>query len=354
MRGPRIASIAIRTALALGGAATVGFVAVVLSGLEPLATGGAIVEGAVGSKFALKQTFLQALPVTLTALGVGIAFRAGLFNLGGQGQIYVGALAAVCVVLYVGGLPGVLLAVLALIAAALAGALWGGLAGVLRARLNLSEIITTIMLNFVAFWVVSYLVRGPMKDPDGGGYPYTPEVPGAVSLPILGGLLPLGVLLLLAATLVLWLLLERTAAGLRIKGVGENVAASRFAAVPVTRTVALTMAIAGATGGLAGAVSLLGDQHRLSDFFAANWGFDAVAVALIGRGSPVGTLIAGLGVGALSSGVQSAAATSGVPATVAQIMVGAAVLFVILANADVVAHHLRRLRAREALRERPA
>lgn len=339
----RLPGLAIRTALAIAGAAAVGAVALSVAGLPLGSTFVAILQGAVGSDFAIRQWLTEAVPITLTALGVSIAFRAGLFNLGGEGQIYMGALGAVVVALLLGSLPGPLLIVIALLVGALAGAAWGAIAGVLRARLGLSEIITTIMLNFVAFWIVSYLVRGPIQDPSGGGYPYTKEVAAGAQLGSVGGLVPVGALIMVAFAALAWILLERTGAGMRIKHCGLSEAASRFAGVRIERVMLLAMTLAGALAGLGGGASLLGNQHRLSDFFSPNWGYDAVAIALIGRGSAPGTLAAGLFIAGVTSGINEAQATAQVPSAVAQILLGTIVLFLIIANADVAMRRARRI-----------
>jgi ABC-type uncharacterized transport system permease subunit len=331
-----------RIAFAVAGTLLVGLVAILSAGLDPVTTLDAIIQGAFGSDFGIRRTLTEAAPITLTALGVAVAFRGGLFNLGGEGQIYVGALGAVLVALTFEGWPAPLLIPACLLAGIAFGLIWGGIAGVLRARLRLSEIITTIMLNFIAFWIVSYLVRGPMKDPGGSGYPQSREIGEAAQLPALGNMVPLGALLMVLAAVFVWVLLERTNTGIRIKGTGESPSATRFAGVSIARVTVLTMAIAGALGGLAGAVSLQGDQEKISDFFSPGWGFDAVAVALIGRGTAAGTLAAGLAVGALRSGIQSAEGTADVPVAIAQILLGAAVLFVIIANSEGATKMLQR------------
>ncbi len=294
-----------------------------------------ILRQSLGSPFAIKNSLIEAVPITLVGLGVAVAFRAGIFNLGGEGQIYMGALAAIGVALGFSGLPGPLLICLTLIAGIIGGALWGGVAGALRSRLGLSEIITTIMLNFIAFWIVSYLVRGPIQDPNSAGYPYTAEIPGRSQLPIVGDLIPTGFLIAVIASAVAWVLLERTKTGIGIKSLGSGEAAGRFAGFRVEMVGFGVMLIAGAMSGLAGAVALLGGgDGRLSDFFSPGWGFIGVMTALIGRGSPIGTLLAGLFVGFLTNGISGAQGTAGVPNSVAQMLLGLFVLFLIISNTD--------------------
>lgn len=360
LRDSGVRALAIRTALALLGAMVVGGIAIALAGLDPLSSFQAILDNAVGSKFAIQHSLLQALPLTLCALGVAVAYRAGLFNLGGEGQILMGALGAVGIALLFPDAPGVVMLPAALLCGMVAGCLWGGIAGALRARLGLSELIVTIMLNFVAFWIVSYLIRHPLQDPGGAGYPQTAKIAESFRLETIGGVLPAGVIVLALAVAAVWLLLERSRAGLELKDIGEGESAARFAGVRVERRLLLAMALAGMLGGLGGAVELTGNQYRLSDFFTPGWGYAAIAIALIGRGSAFGTLGAGLLIGALRSGIDGAQGAAGIPESVAEIVQGTAVLFLIVANADVVVNAMKKgLRrparpTRRGLDEQPA
>lgn len=335
------AMLMLRTVAALLAAAVVGGIFLLFDGVDLAFAFEEIVKQSVGSSFAVKNSLIEAVPITLVGLGVAIAFRAGIFNLGGEGQIYMGALAAVLVVLGLSGLPAPLLILLGLVAGMIGGGLWGGIAGGLRSRLGLSEIITTIMLNFIAFWIVSYLVRGPIQDPEGAGYPYTEEIPAKAELPVIGGMIPLGAVLLLVAAVAVWVLLERTRMGIAIKSLGSGEAAGRFAGLKVERTGFSVLLIAGVLGGLAGAASLLGSEGRLSDFFSPGWGFIGVMTALIGRGTAIGTLVAGLMIGFLNSGISGAQSAAGIPTATAQILLGVFVLFLIIVNTDVVVRYLR-------------
>lgn len=348
VRDNDVRALLFRTALALLGAMVVGGIAIALAGLDPISSYQAIADNAVGSKFAIQHSLLQALPLTLTALGVAIAYRAGLFNLGGEGQILMGALGAVGMALLFPDAPGVIMLPVALLAGMVAGCVWGGISGVLRARLGLSELIVTIMLNFVAFWIVSYLIRHPLKDPGGAGYPQTERIAEAFRLGTIGGVLPAGVIVLALAVAAVWFLLERSRAGIELKDIGEGESAARFAGIRVERRLLLAMALAGLFGGLGGAVELTGNQFRLGDFFSPGWGYAAIAIALIGRGTAFGTLGAGLLIGALRSGIDGAQGTAGIPESVAEIMQGTAVLFLIVANADVVVGAMKKAARRMA------
>lgn len=348
LRDNDVRALAIRTALALLGALLVGGIAIAFAGLDPIASYQAIWENAVGSTFAVQHSLLQALPLTLTALGVAVAYRAGLFNLGGEGQILMGALGAVGIALLFPDAPGAVMLPAALLCGMLAGLCWGGIAGALRAKLGLSELIVTIMLNFIAFWIVSYLIRHPLQDPGGAGYPQTAKIAESFRLGTIGGAIPAGMIVLGLAVAAVWFLLERSRAGLELKDIGDGESAARFAGVRVERRLLLAMALAGLLGGLGGAVELTGNQYRLGDFFSPGWGYAAIAVALIGRGSALGTLGAGLLIGALRSGIDGAQGVAGIPESVAEIVQGTAVLFLIVANADVVVSAMKKVTRRSA------
>lgn len=312
-----------------------GAAILVAAGRSPMAAFGAMWAGAFGGPESLGNTLRGATPLLLTGLGVAWAFRGGLINIGGEGQIYVGALLAVLVGLWAPGLPAAVHIPLALLAGFAGGAAWGALPGWLKARWDKSEIITTILLNYIAFWFVSYLVAGPLMDPQSFGYPWTAEVVPSARLPLL---LPApfrvhaGVALGAAAAVCLHLLLWRTIWGFEVRAVGEAPAAARLAGMPVPSRVVTTMAVAGGLAGLAGAVELLGVQWRLSDFFSPGWGYSAIAVALVGEANPGGVVLSALFFSALSTGAASMERLARVPAAVGDVIQGLSVLFVVLAQ----------------------
>ena len=354
--GGHLRATALRLVGVLIAALATGALVVAISGLEPVATGQAIFEGAFGTKQAISNTLITTIPITLTALGVAVAYRAGLFNIGGEGQIYIGALCAILVALAGKHAGGAVLIPAVLIAGLLGGAIWGGIAGALRARLGLSELITTIMLNYIALWIVSYLVRGPIQDNSYAalGYPQSSDVAGGAQLGQIGGWLPVGVFLVGAAAIAVWVYIERSMSGLGLQAVGEAPAASRFAGMPVSRYQFATLAAAGALAGLGGATELLGNQHHLSDSFTPGWGYDALAVALLARGRVAGTILVGLFVGALRAGVLGAQAEVPLDQSLAQLLQGIAMLYLLLANADLLAPAVKRaLLRRRAVRTGP-
>jgi ABC-type uncharacterized transport system permease subunit len=256
----------------------------------------------------LQQTLIVTTPVMLTALAVAFAFRCGMFNIGGNGQFISGLVAALYVGTHLEGTPRPLHVFVALLAATLAGAVWGGIAGLLRATVGAHEVITTIMLNFVALFVAKYLFElgGPLQGSD-------PSIPRSLDVfdsaklwEIWGRLQPLhaGIFISLAAVVVYHLLLNRTTLGYEVRAVGFNPEAARYGGISVGKNYFLALAISGAFAGLAGAVDLLGWKFRIAtnDLDSVNVGFIGIAVALLGRNKAVGILLASLLFGALQVG----------------------------------------------------
>lgn len=314
-----------------------------LAGIDPLSAYAALFRSVAGSPAGVGMAVAKAAPLMLAGLGIAFAFRCGLVNTGGEGQIYIGALFATLVGLAGGGLPAVLHLPLAVLAGFAGGAVWGAVAGWLRARRGLNEIITTIMLNYIAFWFVSYLVHGPLKDPQGFGYPQTAEVAAAARLPVLSASarIDLGIVLSLAAALAVHVLLWRTVMGFEIRTVGGSPSTAGFMGIDVARRTIQAMAVGGGLAGLAGTVELLGTQHRLSDFFSPGYGYDAIAVALLGRNSPAGVAVAAFLFGALRSGAESLQRSAGVPEAVAGILQGMITLFIVASTSLAVIRRLR-------------
>jgi simple sugar transport system permease protein len=261
----------------------------------------------------LQQTLLVTAPLILTGLAVAFAFRCGLFNIGGQGQYLCGQIVAIVVGSSWAGLFGPAHAVLAIAAAALAGAAWAALAGFLRAAFGAHEVITTIMLNWIAVWIGTYLFGsgGPLQAP-GQVNPISSDVAEAARLhvwwgdPLLQGL-HVGIFLALASLLVYWALLERTTLGFEVRAVGANPESARYAGISVGRNMVSAMAISGLFAGVAGAIDILGWQFHLTtqDVSGSTVGFIGIAVALLGRNNAVGILFSALLFGALSVGTST-------------------------------------------------
>ncbi len=336
--------LAIVVAIALGG------VVMALSGVSPIEGYRALWRGAFGGPARIGVTVTKATPLILAGLGVALPLRCGLINLGGEGQVYIGALFATLAALGFQGLPLYVHLPLVLLGGAAGGALWGAIPGWLKARLQLNELITTIMLGYIAFWIVSYLVHEPMKDPAGGGYPWSVQVPGSARLPII---LPkfrinLGIVIALVAAVASHVLLWKTAFGFEMRAVGAGAQAARLAGINPKRTTILTFAIGGALAGLGGLVEIMGVQFRLSDFFSPGYGWDAIVVAMAGQANPFGVVIMGLFFGALRNGAESAARSTDMQSSISLIIQSLTLLLIIGSNSVVLRRKLRRRRRTHA------
>ncbi len=268
----------------------------------------ALLRGSVGSVNALSETLTAGAPLILAGLGLALGFRAGLFNIGAEGQVLMGGIAAVVVGFSFAGLPAVLLLPLSLLAGALAGAFYAGIAGWLRAATGAHEVISTIMLNLISYRLLDYLLRQPFIQKEGRADPISKSVPEAAELPRLLAFIDpnlrvhAGIFLVLAAVAIVYWILFRSKLGFEFRASGENAEAARFAGMRSGIIIVVAMAAAGALAGLAGANQVLGVLGRATPGFSAGIGFDAIAVALLGRSHPVGVLFAGLLFGALEAG----------------------------------------------------
>jgi len=286
----------------------------------------ALLSGSVGSSGAIVRTLERAAPLICAGLGVSLAFRAGMFNIGAQGQMLVGGIACGWIGFQL-DLPAGLHLLLALAGALVVGGLWGGLAGLLKARTGAHEVITTIMLNYVGRFLLLYFLAKEAFQRPGADNLLSPPVADSAAFPSILGL-HTGFFLAVLAALGIWWLLERSTWGFEIRAVGANPDAARTAGMSVARVYITAMTIAGMLAGLAVAMQLLGRQDPLSDQIAGSIGFDAITVALLGRATPLGTVLAGLLFGALSSGGLSMQAAAGVPPEMSQVLQAMIVLFV--------------------------
>ncbi|MFV2144289.1 MULTISPECIES: ABC transporter permease [Isoptericola] len=281
----------------------------------------------------LTQTLTNATPLIAAGLGVAIAFRAGLLNIGGQGQMLVSAAAAGWVGFGLTGLPVVVHLIVAMVAGILAGALWAGIAGLLKARTGAHEVIVTIMLNYVAYYLVSYFLATPgLMQAPGSANPKTPPTPESATLPPLLGErynLHWGFVLSLLAVVVVWWLLNRSAVGFSYRAVGENPRAARVAGIDVPRATVSVMLVAGALVGLAGITQVLGTVTTgFGADIDAGIGFDAITVALLGNSNPVGVLGAGILFGGFKAGGSAMQAAEGIPIEIVLVVQSLIVLFI--------------------------
>jgi general nucleoside transport system permease protein len=264
-----------------------------------------LANGSIGSRFAMEGTFLKSVPLLLTGLSVAVAFRAGVWNIGAEGQFITGALAA-----FVAAPYGV---IAALCASVIAGALWASIASAMRLWRNAPEVLTTILLNFIAIHLLGWAVNGPMQEA-GGKYPQTDAT--AVALPLLGEL-HAGVVIAPVICIAMWFVLYRTTEGLRLRATGYNAAAAKHAGINVDAQLVRAMALSGAVAGLAGGIELLGVTHRLFERFASGYGYSGIAVALLAELHPLATLASALFFGALTTGAGELQRAANISATVA-------------------------------------
>ncbi len=324
----------IATLLALA----VGAILLLLLGKSPLTAYGAMFQGAFGTVSGLTQTLAKATPLLLVALGICIAFRAGVINIGGEGQIILGAIAASAVSLALPTLPGILLVPLALTAGVLAGAFWGGIAGVLKARFGVNEILSTVMLNAIALQLMNYLLRGPMLDPAqvaaGTNVPQSATLPEQVWLMRLvpRTMLHAGLILAIVLAVLVYIFLWRTTIGYRIRAVGLNPSAARYAGIPVKRYMALALILSGAFAGLAGAVEVTGIHHRMIEGLTGGYGFSGIVAALFGKLHPLGAIPASIIFGGLLVGADKMQRTVQVPSSLVVAVNGLIVLFVVASD----------------------
>jgi simple sugar transport system permease protein len=286
------------------------------------------------------NTAVASSPLILGGLAVGLGFKAGLFNIGAQGQFLMGALGAAWIGASVATLPGPIAIVIALVAGAFIGFAWGFVPGFLKAFTGAHEVVTTIMLNYISLFVIAYIVTGPLRVA-GASFARTADV-GAAALPILVGRNGhIGVLIAVALVPVIYWLLWRTKLGFEIRAVGANPEAARYAGMGPRRLTVLTMGLSGGLAGLAGGIEILGITHYLPIGYGTTVGFDAIAVALLGRSHPVGILAAAILFGAMRAGGQLMQIQAGIPVEIVDVLQGVILFFL---AADIIVRRILRIR----------
>jgi ABC-type uncharacterized transport system permease subunit len=288
-------------------------------------------SGVAQAFYPLSETLVAACPLIFTGLAVALGFRAGLFNIGGEGQVIAGGLAAGYVGFSVHGLPGIVELPLALVAGFVGGGLWGFVPGLLKARTGAHEVISTIMLNYVAIYLTYYFLNTAWFQRPGRTDPISRVVDAGAMLPSLAGVnlrVHAGVIIAVLAAIAVYFLLWRTVFGFEFRAVGSNPAAARAAGINVGRVVVLAMTLAGGLAGLAGASLILGTQFSLTPGFSSGLGFDGITVALLGRGNPAGVVAAALLFGGLRAGSIQMQASTSTPVDLVQVIEALVILFV--------------------------
>jgi ABC-type uncharacterized transport system permease subunit len=341
-----VPALAVFTALVIGG------LIILISGGNPLEAYRGLIEGAFGSPKAISETLIWSTPYIFAGLAVALAFKGGLFNIGAEGQLALGALAAA----WLGyglpkalgtTIPAIIHVPICVIGGALAGGLWGAIPGWLKARFGAHEVINTIMMNYIALSLVSFLLNGPMKDPSPTNViARTPEIAATARIgrifadPVLR--VHWGTVLAFVVAFLVWFLLWKMTAGFEIRTVGSSSGAARYAGINVGRTIILTMFLSGALAGLAGAVEVTGLNYRHELSFALGYGFDAIAIALLGRTHPFGVVLAAILFGAMRSGATRMQFLTQIPVDIISVVQALILLFV---AADEIIRYIYRIRA---------
>ncbi len=316
-----------------------GAILLAASGANPLVTYAAMARGAFGSWRNFTETLVKAIPLMLTGLGVSVAFRMRFWNIGAEGQLVLGGVAAAWVALY-GGVPGRGLLLAALVMGVLAGALWAGVPAVLKATLKVDETLTTLMLNYVAILFYQHLFNGPWRDPEGYGFPGTAQFPQAAWLPRLSGRAHVGLVFALVLAALLWFVFNRTRWGFELRIIGENPTAARYLGIHIGRNVVLALLLSGAMSGLAGACEVLGIAHRLQKGLSLGYGYTAIIVAWMAQLNPLAVVGVAVLMAALLVGGDQVQLTMGLPASVGVVLQGM-ILIPMLAGSLFTEYRLR-------------
>ena len=342
----RVPALAVLTGLIIGA------IAIVASGSNVFTAYGALFAGSFGNParfvsgfqqlfatgetarllraiYPFTESLVAATPYILTGLSVALGFRCGLFNIGAEGQFFIGALCSAFVGYSIRGLPAIIHLPLAILAGAAGGAIWGMIPGYLKARFGAHEVVNTIMMNWIAFKLSDWLLNGPMKA--SGFRPVTPNIEHAAELPRFFPeplRLNWGFILALVMAYILYWFLFKTTLGFEVRSVGANPDAAKYAGMNIIRNFVLVMSLAGGLAGLAGASQVLGVDHWVGQGFSAGYGFDAIAIALLGKSHPAGVVLAALLFGFLRSGATNMQSIARVPIDIISIIQGLVIIFI--------------------------
>ena len=340
--------LAIVTAIICGG------LIIQAAGGDPIAAYRGLIQGSFGSPQALSETAVWATPYIFAGLAVAFAFKGGLFNIGAEGQLAFGAVSAALIGYALPGwlhtsLPAYIHIPLAVGCGMLAGAIWGGIPGALKAYTGGHEVINTIMMNYIALNITSFLLNGPMRDPDPLNLSArTPEIALSARIPPLfnipGMRVHWGFVLALLVAVFIWWLLWKTTLGFEIRTVGANPDAAKYAGINVKKTIVLTMAISGALAGLAGAIEVTALNYRHELGFSSGYGFDAIAIALLGKTNPYGEILAAILFGAMRNGGTRMQFLTQIPTDIISVIQALILLFV---AADAIIRFIYHIHARQ-------
>ncbi|EJY57184.1 inner-membrane translocator [Alicyclobacillus hesperidum URH17-3-68] len=312
----------------------IGGILVAALGYNPVTVYSSLISGAFGNGINIGNTITASLPLIIVGLGIAISFQSGLFNIGADGQYWIGATAAVWFGYHFNSLPGWLHMIVCIVVGMVAGALWAGIIpGLTKAYVGSHEVITTMMMSYIGILLARYLIEGgPMQQK--GFNPQSPEIVQNTQFPYFTqGLMQsqlslVAVAIAVVAVIAVWFLLYKTTLGYQLRTVGLNQRAARYAGINVKLFTVVALCLSGLFAGLAGAVQMLGVDHRLLDGFSSNYGYTAIVVSLLARNNPIGVIIAGLFFGALTTGGQNMQMVSNVPAALTDVLTGLIIFFV--------------------------
>lgn len=337
-----LSTLSIIVAIFVSLAVTAGVIA--LSGEDAKVVLFAIATGSFGSLSAVIDTFIKATPIMLTGLATIVAFRARVWNIGQEGQLYGGALAATFVVLTFPNLqlPAYVFIPVLLVTSMIGGAIWGGIPGYLRSRFNVNEIIITVMLNYVMQYLTTFLLNGAWQEP--GSYYYnTIKFPETTWLPLLFDTrLHLGFILALLTAGVVFFLMWKMKLGFEIRATGDNPTASRYKGINIKNISLIVLVISGAISGFAGGIEILGIHHKLIFGFSTGFGFTGILIALLGRMHPIGVILASIFFGALHNGASAMQIYSDVPRSLVNLIMGLIIIMLLLWEA-IFTYRVRRV-----------
>jgi simple sugar transport system permease protein len=323
----------LRALIGIAAALAVSAVIILLVGVNPITAYRAMLDGSFGNRFSLATTGVRMTPILLTGVAVALSFRAGAFNIGAEGQLYLGGAAATFVGIHGGSLPSPILIALSLLAAFVAGAVWILVPALLKAYRGVSEIVTTLMFNFIGVLLIAYLINptdGPMAQPH-AAFAQSPPVQESAQLPTLfpGTSLHVGLLLAVSLAIVMQLVIRFTPFGFRLRMLGSGFTAARFAGVPPRAMILKLMLLSGGIAGLAGGVEVLGLLHALYVNFSPGYGYDGITVALLSSNSPIGCVLAALFVGGLRAGANNMQQVTGLEGSLVVVIQALVILFLV-------------------------
>jgi len=325
-----------------------GGVILALGGHDPIDAYNSMWEGSLGSSDGIEATLIKACPLVLTGLAVATALRIGLWNIGGEGQLIIGATAATGVGLYATSLPGPLVLPAMILAGCLAGATWATIAAIPRALIGLNEIIVTLFLNYIAILLMDHLIFGPWADPKAFGFAYSRALPDAAMLPVIpGSYVHVGIVIAVVVAVTCWWLMERTPWGFSVRVAGGNARTAEYLGLHISRRMVIVLALSGAIAGLAGAIELTGVTNRLQDGISVNYGYSGVLIAFLARGRLLGVVVAAFLFATLVVG-SYALQTTGVAQPIATIIEALIIVF-LLAGDAALAFRVHMTRAPHAL-----